>query len=283
MLTFVNKMAPKTVVLAIAATVLFIGGYLPVFRILVDKWLTFDEYSHAFLTLPVIAYMVWTKRHAIIGRPVRFPNLGLFLLAISTPVYMFALVTEVHTIISLSLLMTIIGSMIYIIGVDSVKDLFAPIVLLAMLIPIPEQLYTQLTFPLQLMVSQASEVFIRIAGIPILRQGNVMTIPGKSFEVVEACSGLRSMITLLTLSLILGYFMLSKNVSKLILIFASIPTAILVNIIRVVSLIVLFHFFKLDFTAGTSHTIMGLVIFAIALSILLLLQWTLGLWETKSK
>jgi exosortase len=152
-----------------------------------------------------------------------------------------------------------------------------------MLIPVPDQLYIQITFPLQLMVSQISEVAIRLVGVPILREGNVMNIPEKSFEVVEACSGLRSMITMLTLSVIMGYFMLKRISSKWVLVAAGVPTAIFVNIIRVVFMILLFHFFRLDLTEGVLHTVTGLLIFGIALVILFLLLKGLELWETKSK
>ena len=206
---------------------------------------------------------------------------GLIILLFSTAAYFFAMLTEVHTIIALSLFLTIIGVLIYLAGLKIVKELSLPLLLLLILIPFPEQLYIKLTFPLQLKVSQASEIVVRLFGVPLLREGNVMNIPGKSFEVVEACSGLRSMITLLTLSIIMGYYLLKKNSSKLILLLASAPTAIVVNIIRVSTMILLFHFFKLDLAEGTLHSITGLLIFGIALGILLLLNKVLESWETE--
>ncbi|WP_319409046.1 exosortase/archaeosortase family protein [uncultured Desulfosarcina sp.] len=272
----------KSTLLALIALTLFVAGYAPIFEILGKVWLESDEYAHALLVLPIIGYMVWTQRAALVDNPVRFSSIGLLILAVSTPLFMFALLTQVRTVIALSMLMTVIGTIIYLAGVGAVKVLFTPLILLAMLIPVPEQLYIQLTFPLQLKVSQISEVVIRLLGVPIFREGNVMTIPQKTFEVVEACSGLRSMIALLTLSVIMGYFILRRPVSKMVLVAASVPTAILVNIIRVVSMILLFHFFKLDLTEGTLHTVMGLAIFTIALLILFLLQKALELWETRS-
>ena len=178
-------------------------------------------------------------------------------------------------------LQPIIGCLVYLLGVKVIKELFTPLFLLLILIPVPEQLYIKLTFPLQLKVSQASEFIIRILGVPILRDGNIMNIPERTFEVVEACSGLRSMITLLTLSVIMGYYMLKKISSKLILLTASIPTAIAVNIIRVASMILLYHFYRLDLTVGIWHTISGLLVFGIALFILLLSQKVLEFWEAK--
>jgi exosortase len=263
--------------------VLFVVGYLPVFQILVKKWLASDEYSHAFLALPIIFFMVWRERALLAEGPVRFSSVGLLILVVSAPLYMFALLTKVHTVIALSMFLTVLGAVIYLGGAKAVRELATPLILLLMLIPVPEQLYIQLTFPLQLKVSQISEVFIRMFGVPILREGNIMNIPEKSFEVVEACSGLRSMITLLTLSVIMGYFFLKRLSSKLILVVAAVPTAIFVNIIRVVFMILLFHFFRLDLTEGTLHTVTGILIFGIALAILFLLLKVLEIWETKSK
>ena len=190
-------------------------------------------------------------------------------------IYMFALLTQVHTVISLSMLMTVVGVIIYLGGVNTVKDMLTPLILLVMLIPLPDQLYIQITFPLQLKVSQITEIIIKLVGVPIFREGNIMHIPEKSFEVVEACSGLRSIITLFTLSVIIGYYTLSKGVSKLILVVSSIPIAIFVNIFRVIFMILLLYFFGIDITAGIFHTIMGMVIFGIALLLFLIIQFIL--------
>ena len=271
----------KTAVLAFIALSLFIVAYFPVFQILVTKWAESEEYNHAFLTLPIIGYMAWSKRSVLSLEHPKYSPLGLLLILFATAAYFFAMLTQVHTIIALSLFLTIVGTLIYLLGIQAIRELFVPLLLLLILIPFPEQLYIKLTFPLQLKVSQASEIITKLFGVPLLREGNVMNIPEKSFEVVEACSGLRSMITLLTLSIIMSYFMLKKNLSKLILLLASAPTAIAINIIRVTAMILLFHFFRLDLTEGILHSITGLLIFGIALGILLLLQKVLESWETK--
>ena len=269
--------------LSLIALTLFVAGYAPIFKILGTVWLESDEYAHAFLILPVIGYMAWTKRAALVDHPIKYASLGLLLVAFSTPLFMFALVTQVRTIIALSMLMTLTGAIIYLAGVGAVKELFTPLLLLAMLIPVPEQLFIKLTFPLQIIVSRISEALIRMVGVPIFREGNIMTIPQKTFEVVEACSGLRSMIALLTMSVIMGYFLLKRPISKLVLVAASVPTAIFVNIIRVVTMILIFHFFQLDFTEGAIHTVFGLVIFIIALLTLFFVLKALELWETRSR
>ena len=270
-----------TTILALLASALFITAYFPVFRLLAGIWAESEEYNHAFLTLPIIGYMAWNKRSTLSLEHPQYSAIGLLLLLFAMPAYFFAMLTEVRTIIALSLFLTIVGTLIYLLGIQAIRELFVPLLLLLILIPFPEQLYIKLTFPLQLKVSQASEIIVKMFGVPLLREGNLMNIPEKRFEVVEACSGLRSMITLITLSIIIGYYLLKKNSSKLILLLASAPTAIAVNIVRITAMILLFHFFKLDLTEGTLHSITGLLIFGFALGILLLIQKGLEAWEAK--
>ena len=271
------------VYLALGALVLFVVAYFPVFRILAGKWAESEEYSHAFLTLPIILYMVYQNRQRVLETPATFSPLGLVTLMLASALYYFSLLTEVHTVIALAMYLTVLGTVVFLFGIRSLWVLFTPLLLLLMLIPFPDQLYIQLTFPLQLKVSQMSEAIISLFGIPVHRAGNVLTIPQKSFEVVEACSGLRSVITLLTLSVVMGYFLLARTPAKLLLVAASIPVAIFVNLIRVVTIVLLFHSFGLDLYEGTLHTVTGLLIFLIALVTLFLLQRILEQWEHKQK
>lgn len=270
-----------TVSLVLGALVLFIAAYYPVFKILVGKWADSEEYSHAFLTLPIILYMVYQNRKGVMKTSTTLAPLGFILLLFSSALYYFSLLTEVHTVIALAMYCTVIGAVVFLFGIHSLRVLFTPLLLLLMLIPFPDQLYIQLTFPLQLKVSQMSAAIVSLFDIPVFRTGNVLTIPEKSFEVVEACSGLRSVITLLTLSVIMGYFTLVRTTSRLILFALSLPVAIFVNLIRVVAIVLLFHFFRWDLYEGTLHTITGLSIFLIALGALFMLQRMLEKWEQK--
>lgn len=279
----VDRLKDKTTILSLLGLSLFIVVYLPAIQIIVQKWLTSEDYSHAFLVIPIILYMGWLKKTVLLDNQPRHASFGLTLIIFATVLYLFALLTQVHTIILLSMFLTIVGVVIYLLGLQAVKELFTPLLLLAMLIPVPEQIVIQVTFPLQIKVSQISEEVIRMFGVPILREGNIMNIPEKRFEVVEACSGLRSIVTFLTLSVIMGYFMLKRTTSKLILLAVSVPTAIFVNIVRVVLMVLLYHFFGLDLTEGIWHTTTGLLVFVLAMLILFLLQMVLEFWEAKDR
>ena len=263
--------------------VLFIAAYYPALQILVAKWLKSDEYSHAFIVVPIIFYIIWTRKEELSETVASSSSLGLAVIIPSLIFYLFSLFTQVDTIILLSMFLTITGILLYLTGFRGLRQLATPLLLLLMLIPIPDQLYISLTFPLQLRVSEISELILRKFHVPMLREGNVMHIPHMAFEVVEACSGLRSVVALLTLSVITGYFTLKTLPSKTILFIASVPVAILVNIIRVVSMILLYYFFNLNLTEGLWHTMSGLAVFLIAMVILFSIQKVLGFWEQKKK
>ena len=277
------EMEKKPTVLSIVALGLFLICYSPALQRLVDIWASSDEYNHAFLVVPIIFFISWTKRGELVENSGRHCNAGLILAIFSSLFYLFALLTDVNTLIFASMLITIVGTIVYLAGYEAIGILLTPILLLVLLIPIPNQLYIQLTAPLKMLVSQISEIVVRFFDVPIFRQGNIMNVPGKTFEVVEACSGLRSMITLLSLSVLVGYFMLSRKMSKTILVVISIPIAVFVNIIRVTSMILLFHFFNLDFSEGALHTVLGMSIFILALMVLFFFQKGLWFWEAKSK
>lgn len=278
---FMKALKDPTLLLAITTTTVFLVVFYPALKLLFGLWASSDEYNHAFLTIPIIIYMVWSKKDTLTKSDNHHSVFGFLLTGFSLAAYYFALLTQVNTVIFLSMYMTMFGIIIWLVGFGTLKNLLTPIFLLLILIPFPEQLYTRMTFPLQLKVSQASELLVGLFDVPLLRQGNVMNIPEKSFEVVEACSGLRSMIALITLSTIVGFFMLRSYWAKMALVVVSIPIAILMNIIRVSLLILMFHFFRIDLSEGMLHQITGLLLFAFALISLLGTLKVLEFWEKK--
>jgi exosortase len=269
----------KQTTLSTIALALFCIGFYPAITDLVNKWSNSDEYAHAFLTVPIIGYMVWRKRELLDKTGDWSAYLGLALLILAIPLYLVSLQLQVPTVTFVCMLAAIVGALVFLGGLTVIKDLATPLILLVLVIPIPNQIYSGITLPLQLRVSQASEWVVRLFSIPIFREGNVLHTPEKTFQIVEACSGMRSLITLVTLSLIMAYFTLDRNRSKLALLVSSMPVAFGVNIIRVVTLVLAYHFYRLDLTEGTSHTVLGMVVFGIALAALFGVQKVLERWE----
>ncbi len=132
---------------------------------------------------------------------------------------------------------------------------------------------------LQLFVSKSSVWIGVIMGLPIYREGNVIHLPDQTLQVVQACSGLRSVISLLLLSAVFGYFTLKSNILRGVLFICGIPAAILVNIFRVLLLVLAFHYLNYDLTKGTIHTVFGMTIFILALIFLLGIKGLLSNWD----
>lgn len=272
----------KTLSLSVVAGILFVAAYYPILKILAIKWAASEDYTHAFFTVPIILYMGWIKRESFIAG-VGWGKSGLAVLLASAVFYILSLQLQIPTFIALAMFLTVCGIILYLSGPRVILEMTIPLLLLLLLIPIPEQLLSMVTASLQLRVSEASELILRFSGVPLFREGNVLNIPDKTFQVVEACSGIRSLISLVTLSLILGYFSLKTVWSNALLVVCSLPVAILVNILRVVALVVAYHFFQIDLSLGTAHTVLGLALFGIALVVLFTLQRMLEQWETAKK
>jgi exosortase len=273
----------RTIVYTLAGvTAVLVGvAFLPVFQYLYSQWTRLDDYQHAFLTVPIVLFMVWQKRLMLKIDLWQGTGIGLFIVIFSLCFYILALKAQISTLTSLSMILFLGGACIYLVGPQVIHILATPFLLFLLLVPVPSWLYATVTLPLQLKVSQVSEIIVRLLSIPVYREGNIISLPDKTFQIVQACSGMRSIMTLVVLSIILGYFSLHLKRFKLLLVALSIPAAIIVNIIRVVALIFFYYYFNLDLSTGLLHTILGMVVFLISFAILLLLYRPLTICEEK--
>ena len=261
----------------------FIIAYFPVWKELVLTWYSNDQYSHGFLIIPLCIYMVWRKKEKLVEIRIIPSRWGLVLTIFSLLLYLFARLAEITTIASFSMVLVLAGVVIYFYSFPLLKELLFPLFLLLFMIPIPTQIYSKFTIPLQLFVSKVSVWIGAVMGLPIYREGNVIHLPHQTLQVVQACSGLRSMVSLLALSAFFGYFTLKSNILRTVLFICGIPAAVLVNIIRVLLLVLAFHYFNYDLTKGTIHTIFGMSIFVLALFFLLGVKKLLSNWDISAE
>ena len=257
----------------------FVLAYFPVWKRLVMTWMSSDEYSHGFFIVPLCCYVIWRKKR-ILAKTVFSPSSwGLALIIFSLSIYIVAHLAEIMTIASFSMILLLAGVIIYFYGFLMLKELLFPLFFLLFMIPIPAQIYSSLTIPLQLFVTKVSVWIGAFLDIPIYREGNVIHLPDRTMQVVQACSGLRSMISLLMLGAIFGYLTLKSNMLRFALFLSGIPAAIFVNIIRVSLMVFAFYFFNYDLTKDSVHTVFGIIIFFIALSIIVLTKGVLSIWD----
>jgi len=274
-----HSLTTKKLSLIIALAAGFIIAYFPVWKNLVTTWYNNDQYSHGFFILPVCLYILWQKKEILTKVPFSPSRWGMALVIFSLLIYLFAHFAEIATIASLSLVLFLTGVVIYFYGFLMFKHLFFPLFLLLFMIPVPSQIFSSLTIPLQIFVSKSSVFIGSFLCIPIYREGNVIHLPEQTLQVVQACSGLRSLISLLTLSVVFGYLTLKSNILRSILFISGIPIAIIVNVVRVLLMALAFYYFNYDLTKGTIHTVFGMIIFVFALIIVAIGKGVLSIWD----
>jgi len=266
--------------LAVLAAGFFLA-YFPVWKRLVATWLSSEEYSHGFFMVPACAYIVWKQRAALAHVPLRPSNLGLALSLFFLVAYLVADFAEILTLSSLSMVFFLAGAIACLYGFPMLRALKFPLFLLLFMIPVPAQIQSELTIVLQLFVTKASVWVSALIGVPVYREGNVIHLPGHTLQVVQACSGLRSLFPLMALAALFGYLSLKSNVLRAILLFAAAPTAVVVNIVRVFTLIIAFYYYEVDLSDGSIHTLLGTLVFILGVLILAAVKVLLDRFDKK--
>jgi exosortase len=164
---------------------------------------------------------------------------------------------------------TIIGSVWFLGGVPVLKKLAFPLALLFLMIPIPGVVFNQLTFRLQLLASQLADSSLEFLSVPVVREGNILDLPNMHLQIVEACSGIRSLLTLTFLSLVYGYFFEERLWARVVLFLSTIPIAIVANAGRVTATGILSQI-KPELAEGFFHESTGWILFTISLVLLIL-------------
>jgi exosortase A len=257
----------------------FVILYWPVIRKLVVDWSRDENYSHGFLIPPLAAYFVWERRH-LLRSAIPAPSVaGLILVAGSLLVLLAGLLGAELFLTRISIIGTIVGGIVFVLGWRHLKVLAFPVGLLLLMIPIPAILFNQVVFPLQLLASRVGEASLSAAGIPVLREGNVMFLANTTLEVAEACSGIRSLVSLLTLGIVYGYFIDRRTVVRLIIALSTVPVAIVANGLRVAGTGIAAHYYGKGAAEGFFHTFSGWLVFVLAFVLLFafisLLRWIL--------
>jgi exosortase len=245
--------------------------YYPVLVHLVQQWATDEDMGHGFFVPVIAGYIAWQKRDQLAAHVARPNWWGLAIVVWGAlQLYLATLGAELF-LTRTSLVITIIGSVLLLGGTEYLRILAFPLFLLFFMVPIPSVIYTQITFPLQLFASRIAENSISLLGIPVLREGNVLELADQKLNVVEACSGIRSLLTLTFLSLVYGYFFEKRTWIRVILFLSTIPIAITANAGRV-TLTGVFASYNPALAEGTFHEAEGWVIFMVALALLVILH-----------
>jgi exosortase len=287
--------------IALVSVVLF--TYATVLVKLSHDWWSDENYSHGLLVPFIIGYILWLQRGRFAAERAR-PSVLLGAAAVAVAI--FALWSgvagaELYTQ-RMSLVLLAAGIVVYFCGLRFLRLVLVPLVLLTLAIPIPTIVFNKIAFPLQLFASRVAVWSMTLLGIPVLRQGNVIELkPLNSFntkklEVVEACSGIRSMMTLITLAVVFAYFTYPRSddssgprdrmrrygfVRTSIIVLSAVPIAIVTNAARVSGTGILSHYYGTGVADGFFHTFSGWAIYVVAFLMLFGIGWILDRFKPR--
>jgi exosortase len=248
---------------------LIVACYFPILQRLVWQWSSDEDMSHGFFVPVIAGFIVWQRRKELADTEARPTMWGLLLVAWGCiQLFLGYLGTELFTART-AFVLTLIGAVWTLGGPPFLKKLAFPLCLLFLMVPIPAVIYSQITFPLQILASQFAASALDLFGIPVLREGNILNVSGHLLSVVEACSGIRSLLTLTFLSLVYGYFFEKRAWVRVALFLSVIPVAIFVNGGRV-TITGILTAVKPEYAEGFFHEATGMFLFLADFTLLIL-------------
>ena len=267
-----------------AALLLLLGWlYASILTRLFLQWVgpTRDPNFEHGIFVPLFAlYILWQDRKRLQTLRPDPSWAGLPVLALSLIMLVLGVLGAELFFSRVSLLVMLAGLIILFEGWTFFRAVLFPWAVLILMIPIPNLILQQITFPLQLLASKLATVLLEVVGVPVLRQGNVILLASMPLDVAEACSGIRSLLTLVTLAIIYGYLMETRIWVRVLLAFSAIPIAVAANSFRIFGTGLLVQYWDPDKAEGFFHTFSGWLIFVVALMLLFAVHRVIALiWK----
>jgi exosortase len=251
---------------------LIIAIYYQVVAKLVMDWYTNPDFSHGFLVPPFAVFLVWDKRKILRNTQIKQSWAGALLVLAAVLVLFMGIYGAELYLARLSLVMLLGGLVWTLLGRTILREVQFALLVLLLAIPLPAVLFNQITFPLQLLASRMASTLLPLFGVPVLRDGNIIQLPSMSLEVAEACSGIRSLMSLFTAAVLYGYFLERTTWRRVVLALASIPIAVIANAARIVGTGLCVQYWDPDKAVGFFHEFSGWLMFIVSLCCLYLLH-----------
>jgi exosortase len=241
----------------------------------VDLWEN-PDYAYGLLVPIIVGFVVSQQLPGYQAVPIAPSRAGL-------PIILFALtvffagtlgVDDFSARFSLCILLT--GIVVYLFGWKMLRAISFPLSYLVLMIPLPMIIHNQITFPMQLLASRIAEGLIGLSGVPVFREGNLLRVPFYTAEVAQACSGIRSLLSLLALGVAYSYFAEERIWMRITLIVLMIPIAIFTNAVRIMTACLLGYKVGPEWAEGFVHALSGWLIFVVALIILFAVHYLLS-------
>ena len=243
--------------------------YAPILYYMVLHWRAVEDYSHGFLIAPLAIFFAYERRHLLVRAQIRGSWLGLIPLALGVLSLTIGRLGVELTSMRVGFVLTLIGLVLLLFGREVFKILSFPLLFLFLMVPLPQSLVNVIAFPLQLIAAETAVAGLHLLGVPALLEGNIIHMANAELFVAEACSGLRSLMALITLGVVFAKFFRESMPERVIIVLSTIPIAIFVNALRVALTGVLTYNFGQKAATGFIHDFQGLITFSLAFLLLL--------------
>ena len=255
--------------------------YAPILRLMARQWWDDPNYGHAMLVPVFVAYLLWRDRTRWRAAAVRPSDYGLPLMLLAMGLLILGMLSAELFTARFSLIILISGIILFLVGWQVLRSIAFPIAYSVFMIPLPALVYYQLTFPLQLMASRLGAQGLVMVGVHTLRRGNLLILPNITLEVVEACSGVRSLLSLLAAAVAYVYLAESSLWKRCLIVALTIPFVILSNGLRLIATGVLSFVYGPQVDSGPTHTVLGLAFFALAFLLIIAIHRLLRHFTTR--
>ncbi len=256
------------------AVVALVALYFDATAQLFRQWNTREEYGHGYMLPLVSLFLVWQRKNQLAAMTFNGAWLGLGVLIFGVLLYFLGMLSTVFLVVHYSLIVVLTGLVLSHTGLPALRVLWAPLALLVFAIPFPPFLHNQMSVALQLISSELGVAMIRLLGISVFLEGNVIDLGVYKLQVVDACSGLRYLFPLMSFGFLVAYFFKAPLWQRWVIFLATIPITVLMNSFRIAVVGVLVEYFGLELAEGFVHDFQGWAIFMASTAVLLLLVWS---------
>lgn len=246
----------------------FAGTYYSIMTGLYADWMNDPNYSHGILVPLISAYFIWQKKDELQTLPIKPVNTGLLVILFAVAVLVAGVAAQEYYTKRSSMIFLLAGVVLFLLGWQWLKKLLLPIGFLFFMIPLPYIIYDSIAFPLKLFVAKFSVIALKLMNVIVLREGNIIMFPHTTLEVADACSGLRSLMSLLCLGVALSVLSQKKKTAMILLVILTVPIAVLTNMIRVIGTGFLAQYYGAAAAEGFFHEFAGMGVFLLAMVLL---------------
>lgn len=258
------------------ATLLILGVWLygPVLIRLTRQWWSDPNFSHGFFVPIFSAFAVWQNRARLWAIQPKPSIWGLPVIVTALAMLLIGTFGAELFLSRMSFILLIAGAVVFFVGWSMLRAVLFPLCFLVLMIPIPSIVFSQITLPLQMLASKLAAGTLPLCGVPVLREGNIINLPAMPLEVAQACSGIRSLMSLTTLAIMYGYLVERRVWVRVALALASVPIAVAANGLRIVGTGLIVQYWDPEKAEGFFHLFSGWLVFVFSLLMLFALHRT---------